>query len=133
MTYRCTYIHGNRACFHICWHMEQINCKAAVIGGCETHSADSSHFLLRVLGSAPGSWSGGGGGMSVCDVHREERVLLLRSCVLGTERKAMFCPTLCRMWDVKGTRVGRPQLDQNYQPGRPVSLLESPCCLGLPA
>lgn len=48
-------------------------------------------------------------------------------------------PTLCRWYrdcwvcGVKGMTVGRLQLDQNYKPGCPISLLESPCLPGLPA
>lgn len=72
MTHRCTDIHRNRACVHICWHTEQINYKTAVIGGCETSSdcADSFHFWLRALGPAAGSQGGGGGGMSSCNTGR---------------------------------------------------------------
>lgn len=63
-----------------------------------------------------------------------EGVLLLRSHVLETERKAM-CTWHQDGWmhGVKGMRVGTLQLDQNYKPGCPVSLLESLCLPGLSA
>lgn len=99
MTHRCTYIHRNRACVHVCWHTEQTNCRAAVIGGCETLSdcTESSHFWLRALGSAAGSQGGGRGGMSGCNMDRGRGVLLLRSCVLETEKKAVSCPHLVQV------------------------------------
>lgn len=72
MTHNCMDIHRNSTYVHICWHIEQINCKAAVTGGCETNSdcTDNFHFWLCALGPAAGSQGGDGGGMSVCNTGR---------------------------------------------------------------
>lgn len=92
MTHKCMDIHRNTACVHICWHTEQINCEAAVIGGCETNSdcTDNFHFWLCALGPAAGSRGGGGGGMSGCKTRQGEGVLLLRSWTLAGKP----CPAL---------------------------------------